>query len=340
MKIKGIVFSLVAFLIIGALGLSTFNQPRANVSVTPPFFEIVSIQPGQSTTGSFDVIFEEGDTDTFFLSLLKVGHNDQGRPFFQDYSPSENTLVNWISLEQTQVNAPIGATFTNGDNLVPVNFTVDVPADAPPGSHFATILVSNVPIDGEDAGTSEVSIGENIAFQVLVIVDGEFDLNVEFDYFRTKNDKSFFTSLPVEFETRFINRGDVHDSPTGNIEIIKGGEKVDNVVLNPDSRRAFPDSALIIENIWSEENIEELETQQEIIEAREKQPDNFVEHVLYQISNFKFGKYEAQLAGFIGDQQYQETVTFWVIPVHLMVTIFVPLFLLALAFYFKRKASN
>lgn len=310
------------------------------IIVSPPILDL-TLKRGSSATGSFTVYFKDEDPELFYLYTKRARYEgDKPTLDLVDAEPDENTLANWIGLDRLQVSKPNTIGVSNNDNAVVVNFTVNVPMDAPAGSHYAGILVTQA-APSLDGRQTQIGIGGEVVYQLMVNIDEERVNNTSLNFFRIKNNQKLFAHLPVRFETGFKNDGNVHVIPAANIEIFQGSNKIDNIELNPGLNRVFPNKAKMYENIWSEENIEEMRDLQQIAETEETLPDSFFEHVLYELKNFRIGKFKAEIQGFAGNNPpFKDSVTFWVIPYHLIILILVPVIIIVSAYILKRKLKK
>ncbi len=320
--------------------ISIFAFSVKAIIVSPPILD-VNLKRGDFIEGKFSVFFKEEDPETFYL-YIKQSKYEGEKPTLDlvDPDPEENTLANWITLDKTQIFKPATIGVTNGDNVVDVGYQIQVPVDAPAGSHYAGILVTQAPPDVDGSG-AQIAIGGEVVYQLLINIDEEKINDTSLTFFRTKNNQKLFAHLPVRFETGFENKGNVHVIPAANIEIFKNGKKIDNIELNPGLNRVFPGKSKMYENIWSEENIEELRDSLEIKKQEDSLPKTFFEHVIYEIKNFRIGQFKAEIQGFAGtNPPYKDSVTFWVLPYHLIIVIAVPILILILLLLIKRSLKK
>lgn len=293
-----------------ALGLFVSMVPASAAIISPPLLDL-DLAAGGTYEGEFSIFFTREDPDTLYLSVHKITVADEtGQQQIVASEPFENTLSNWTTLSTYEISKPANITYLNGDNEVKVTYTIDIPFDGPNGGHYAVILVSDR-ASTTPTGESQIAIGGDVTLQILLNLGDDAFYNTALEHFRVKNNQIFFTGAPVEFESLFANNGNVHVIPRGNIEIFQGNNKIGNISLNPGQRRILPEKSRLYESIWYDEITEASET-----------PVSFWDHVMYQLNNFRFGQFRAELQGFAGKQvPFQSSLTFWVIPVHLFVVI-------------------
>lgn len=292
-----------------ALNFLVASAHISNAIIISPAIIDLNLERGQTYEGEFSIFFREDDPEQFFLYLRKLEFEDQtNKQITVTALPNEPTLSNWITLEKTIVDKPATIGIVNEDSIVKIKYTVAIPANAPPGAHFAQIIVSQTAPEDFVRG-AQVSLGAEVGYQILVNLKGDRDYNTTLVSFKTKDDQTFFPFLPVEFITSFKNEGNVYVIPNANIEIFQFGSKVDNITLNENQNRVFPGLGYTFNNIWSEDD-------------QKKLPTNFLESVTYEIQNFRIGFYTAEIQGFAGAQApFKSSLTFFVIPYHLFAVI-------------------
>lgn len=307
--------------------LSALLNSVSALIISPPNFDF-SMAPGSSHEGEFMVFFGEDFPDKLYLYIKPLDFVGENADLvYVDEKLNTNTLANWITLDKYEIDKPAVLFQQNEDHIVYVKFKINIPTDASVGAHYAGIILSaKGPEVGEDQ--SAVSLSKEEILQFYLNVEGDYILDAKLNSFDTINSQRIFTTLPVTFETRFLNNGNIYITPSGNIEILQGDIKIHNVNLNPLGSRVFAGKERLFTNYWlSGTEIDKLS--RDDIEANlQNQPKNFFEKVLHQITNFRIGIYRAELAGYIGAQPpYQSEVTFYVIPIELIITVVVIIFL-------------
>ncbi len=329
-------------LFIFAIFTILFSKQTYAAILSPPFSDIV-YERGKSYDGSFTVYFREGDPDTLYLSKTKLKILDDGKKKVVDSGSGDNTLANWMSLKKSKVTR----SEADKGNGVKVSYTVDVPNDAAPGGHYAGVIVSAKPNE-ENAGEEEskVSIGSDLVYQLLANIEGDQVNKTKLIDFRTKDNQKFFSHLPVYFETTFESNGNIHVVPVGNIEMYKGERKAGTVAFNKTELRIFPGKKRTFEDVWAEEmavpeGAEENAPKELPENWKDELPETFWEHCLYELNNFKFGKYEARLGGFSGNQPaFQMSTSFWIIPWHILLVVLAVVFVILTLLVYKTKGRN
>lgn len=119
------------------------------------------------------------------------------------------TLAGWITLGIDEVTIP-------PEQTAEVPFTINVPNDAPPGGHFAAILIGTRNLDEADAA-AQVETAQVVTALVLLRVEGEVVEQASIRSFRATD--GVVPRPKVNFELRVENSGNVHVQPQGEIKI-------------------------------------------------------------------------------------------------------------------------
>lgn len=278
-------FLLSALLVLFVLVLPVYvsAQTGAGVTLKPATIE-ERIDPG--TTKSFAVVVrnESSADQVYYLTRQDiVGVRDGNVPVYadEDIDPTELDMSQWITLATDSLAIPAGGE-------AQVNFTVTVPNDAAPGSHFAGIFVSIEPPKMRESGAS---IGYEVANIISLRVAGEVNEQASIRQFSTDN--YLYGSPNVTFNVRIENSGNTLVRPSGPMEITNMfGKKVDGGLLFNDSAAAvFPGNTREFTLDWKGEG-------------------------------YGFGRYEAVVSPVYGEegakQTMSSTVTFWVLPMKIV----------------------
>ncbi len=93
-----------------------------------------------------------------------------------------------------------------------LDFAIDVPTDAEPGTHWGTLVVTTDPM-AIDRG---VATRPNIGLIILVKVPGDVREEMALESFSVER---FAEKPPVALAARFRNTGTVHEAPQGLLEV-------------------------------------------------------------------------------------------------------------------------
>lgn len=292
--------------------VSSQAQTSVALSVTPTKFDI-SAASTQTWNSEIRVINTNQFPLVVFASAVNFAPRGEGGdgqfiPILTSETQGQ-TLAEWITL-------PTDAITIAPEQTAVIPITITVPTEAPPGGHYAAVLISTQP-PGDTTSASRVQTIQAVTTLVFLRVAG--------DILERGNIREFFTenriaSRPeMDFHVRFENLGNVHVQPRGEI---------------------------IITNMWGQER--------GIIPINQR--SSFGDVLPEQIRKFTFswsgawslsdmGRYRAEVTLSYGIQSKQfvsSIVHFWVIPwqwfIGIMTAIvcIVSLFVWAIKLYVRR----
>lgn len=265
--------------------VSYAQQGGEGLSISPAVIEPNrSIDPGTSQEFTFTLKNLNSNEQKFYLStrdIIDVSENNT--PIFSN-GKEEKTgmeLSAWVKLPMTEITLGAGVSER-------VTFTIDVPQDAGPGSHFGSIIISVDPPEIQETGAA---VGYQVANIITLRVSGEavVDANIR----QLSTDRYFNGSKNVDFSARIENIGNVLIRPIGPVEVRNMlGQKVDTFVFNGENQNAvFPGKVREFKFNWTGEGT-------------------------------GFGRYEAVLSPIYGEEGAKKTmsstVTFWILPIKII----------------------
>ncbi len=269
--IRNIARLLTAVIAVG--GLALFHQAEAAVSqgltVSPPTYELTA-NPGDVLSNTIRITNESDNAVTLQVSAqdFTVG-GVEGSVSVLDDIKDPNAFAKWFRFPTTQVQlAP------KQSALVP--FTIQVPRQAEPGGHFASVLFN--PVVSANATSTGARVIQRVGSLILMRVSGDVKEQGSIKSFepktfkgswqtvtasdgktkiylasaedlRSEQKRRFFSKGPIAFDVLFKNSGNVHFKPAGTVTIYNiFGKKVDQLALNP--RNVFPGGERRITVIW------------------------------------------------------------------------------------------
>jgi hypothetical protein len=182
-----------------------------SLSVTPPLFQL-SVSPGNTWQSSIKVVNSNPYPITIYaevVNFVATGEAGQGRflPIEGD-TADKKTLAEWIEI--AKVPHTIAA-----EQSKDISFLIDVPENAPPGGHYAAILVSTQPAASE--GAASVQTVQSVTSLFFLRIEGDVG---EIGMVREFRALDAFVGVPdVTLSLRFENKGNVHLQPKGDIII-------------------------------------------------------------------------------------------------------------------------
>lgn len=190
---------------------SSAEAQSQSLSVTPPLFQL-SVSPGNVWQSSVKVVNANPYPITVYaevVNFVATGETGQGRflPIEGD-AADKATLAEWIEI--AKIPHTIAA-----EQSKDISFLIDVPENAPPGGHYAAILVSTQPAQSE--GSASVQTVQSVTSLFFLRIEGEVE---EIGMVREFRALDPFVGVPdVTLSLRFENKGNVHLQPKGDIII-------------------------------------------------------------------------------------------------------------------------
>lgn len=268
-------------------------------------------EPGETYHFSLTVTNTSDAEQTYYLGAHDItGLDATGKPVFsEEQEKSEYELSSWIRVPESPISLAAGESRT-------VAFTVQVPTDASPGSHFGGIFFDRRPPELQE-GTSGTGIGFRVGNVISLRIAGDVTEIVQLHEFST--DKLVYSVPDVTFRTKIANAGNLLERPRGFIEISDmRGRSLANIAVNENGSPVFPRDERTYESHW-------------------------------QTEDFSIGRYQAIASiiyGVDGKQTITATTSFWILPLKLIGTVFAALFgavlfvYLLVRIYIRRKLKE
>jgi len=286
------------------------NIDAGDFVVGPGRSEIV-LSPGESVTKVITVTNRITDGREFLLEIEDITGTADGSKSvtLSDGERGPYSVQDYISVPATSFTLDLGERAR-----IPV--TISVPADAEPGGHYGSVLVSTVrSSDAQAVNTPQSPVIARIGSLFFIRVKGDVETGGVTKEISLINDTRWFEKGPIDFGVVYENTGSVHLNPYGEVTITNMfGEQVGFVELEP--WFVLPQSLRLREISWDRE--------------------------------FLLGRYTAvaQVNRGYDDIVDEVSVSFWVLPwkivAGLFLIIFVVLFTLRAffrTFEFKRKGD-
>jgi len=207
-----------------AIAAASFLNAQA-VTVGPAKLEVAA-DPGDTVRGEMFVI-NETDTAATFSPSIQQFTEEEGNKVFNDL---EGDIASWIAPLKPITLAP------GAQQNIPL--TINVPANASPGGHFAVIWWNSSPAKG-----GQLSVVTRAGALVYLTVSGELTRSARILAFGTEGGRSVFGSLPITFSVLVRNEGNGYEKPQGTLSLINlfGGEGM-RVAVNEFGSQVLPQS--------------------------------------------------------------------------------------------------
>ncbi len=291
---KDIITSLLAIVLL--LGAAPFALAQTQgVEIKPGIVED-RVNPGDTYRFTLTVKNLASEDRTYYVLIEDIlGVDDEGLPVFAAEGQATGYEISqWIQPETTSVALAVGESKS-------VAFTVRIPLEATPGSHFGGVFfAATPPSPGETGAAIGIQVGSVISLRISGDIVEEARLR-EFS-----SGSSVYSTPNVDFTVRVENLSNVLVRPRGTIEITNmRGNQVAVVRVNDSGGAIFPETERIYRPTWDHDS-------------------------------FAFGRYQAVLSLAYGEDSRKSisgVTTFWVLPATLILTVLGSLFAAALLLF-------
>jgi len=300
--------ALVAVLAVFFCSTAASAQEVESIRIQPAIVED-RVDPGSRYEFRLRVTNNSDAEKVYYLGAEDIqGVDDRGAPIFtENGEPTEYELSTWIRIPQESVTVGAGQSQE-------VPFSVEVPQDASPGSHFAGVFFDLRP---PKLRTSGASIGMRVASIVSLRIAGEVVEEARLRELST--DKLIYNDPMVTFNVNVENTGNVLVRPHGLIKVANMfGKEVASIRVNDSLGALFPMSQRIFTIEWEDDE-------------------------------FAFGRYQAVVGlvyGEDGRKSITGTTSFWVLPLKPIlwamgsIVGFFLLLYISMRFYIQRKLKE
>jgi len=242
----------LALISLAAMPFMAVAEEGLTLTITPPLFQL-TIGPGEFWSSSLKVVNTNSYDLTLYASVMNFESNGErggGKftPIIEDDGvASVNSLAQWIEVSKKPIFVP-------KEKSVEIPFSVRIPKDAPPGGHYAAILVGTQPLSDKSEGPI-IRVSSLISSLLFVNIKG--DVREEGNIREFSTEKTFYQEPEVDFTLRFENIGNVHLQPQGDITIYNmWGKERGKILINQKSHfgNVLPKSIREFAFKWQGEN--------------------------------------------------------------------------------------
>ena len=186
-----------------------------NTFIVSPMSQFVSLTPGQTYSGSIKVVNPSGSTADLDFSARVTPYSVIGQEYQADLATVSNfsQIVDWV-----QLDTPTGTIAPNSTAEIP--FTITVPADAPAGGQYATIVVSQ-------SSAVDNSISSIVGMASIIYADVAGETTHSGEVLDTSMPGFSFVT-PVSIATTITNTGNVHETASVKLSVVNNvtGERI------------------------------------------------------------------------------------------------------------------
>ena len=220
----------LAIYIIGLFILSSATAYA--IGAAPLRIEFTS-QPGETVNGQVNVFNDSDSTQTIVVNKGDfVVNSDEDLEFYEDVKEDNlYSLQDWITIPNSEVTLGPKA-----KGVVPYEITI--PIDAPSQGYYGSLFIETK--QNKELTGSGAAVNVRVAHLVLLKVEGGLYETIRIEDFNViqQNDLGL-----AEFDVVLFNEGNVHNSPTGKIEIIdEQGNVIQTLPINQDEYNVLPNS--------------------------------------------------------------------------------------------------
>ncbi len=315
----------------------TVSTPQGNprldmgLSVSPVKF-IFDGNPGESLKGQLTYYNATGSDLTIYLYTRNFkSDNNSGSPqFVEEDLPFESSAKDWIKFDSSKF--VVKRVEPKNTNAYVLNFSIDIPANAEAGGHYAAIMATiNDPAKKLEPQKGNIAFSADTGALILLNVKGNVSRNLVLEKFVTidpfskdQNETWLYEWMPAKFLTNLQNTGNSHAFPLGNIIVYQGTTEVQKLVFNDaesailkDSKRSFTTT---MDSGWAY-----LEAATETVDGKSTTKTNANGDTETKLSfNWEkfskqfYGPYKAKLLLVYEDNGQMKSLTsekdFWVLP--------------------------
>lgn len=233
--------SILVILLLLVIKPSLAQQPTRAFTIVPPTIE-QSLNPGEKAEGIMKVINDSEETLTFTATMQDfIVENPDGIPTIlpPDTLSNKYSAAKWIQISPDRF-------IVKPHERVELNYYLQIPADAKPGGHYATVVYKpDELIKVEGTGTA---VNTQLGTLFYINVNGDIKESAMVTKFSAN---AFQEYGPVKILTQIKNMGDLHIKPVGVITITDIlGRKVATLAL-PD-HNIFPEAVRDYESMLNE----------------------------------------------------------------------------------------
>ena len=240
----------LGFLAAGIMSLGRTEDVSASqvyLKVTPVSFEY-ELDPGSSQRGTF-IVANKGDKPVYYEAkatpYYATESKENGLTVSYDKRGTHTQIADWVTFE-----APSGQ--IDAKSSIEINFTINVPEDAPGGGQYAALMVSNSDENPKEA--SGISISEIASIGPVVYAKVNGDIITKGEILSHDTD-GFRFEPPISVNSTVKNNGNVHADVTCTLKVYPffGGESIYNNEDDPASITVLPESTRFYSVAWTAE---------------------------------------------------------------------------------------
>lgn len=232
-------FLVISIATVGLVSAQTTPSAPKGITVSPALQKI-AITPQESQRPiEFTITNNRAVTQTIKLSTSDFNSlNETGGLLFVGTNPTQLQkkygLSQWISLPQSEVKIPAGATIT-------VKASINDVASLPAGGHYGALMLALDSSESSASSLNKVALQPIASSLLFVTKQGGETYRLKLTQV---SDNHSLLRLPSEVNLRFKNQGNTHLVPRGSIILSdSSGRVIKKGVINEESGIILPENA-------------------------------------------------------------------------------------------------
>ncbi|MFB6226377.1 MAG: hypothetical protein ABEJ02_03420 [Candidatus Paceibacteria bacterium] len=186
-----------------------------------PLRQAVSIEPGNEKNIEVEVKNNSKNRKKFKPQLDTFQIDAEGNIKYEGDSIAEQ----WILYDKNPF-------ILDPNEKKNVNFSINVPKQAKPESHYLVLFIKEVGID------AEISASARNGSLLFLHVAGKKEERMTIDRFFS--DKHIYFGSPINISIEARNRGSIHVAPTGRVSLSDGQDVIDKKNINDGRQIVLP----------------------------------------------------------------------------------------------------
>ena len=231
---KKILFFILAFLLLPVVAHAT--------TIAPAVLE-VDLNPGES--GKYTLsLFNETSGDLYLSGSIE-SFRPQGERGQAQLVPAaiNNQSLSWLKM-------PVNSVLVKSGRVAQIPLEINVPKNAEVGGYYLAALWKTA--GSPKRNTSQLNLASQVGSLILLRVKGNATEQLQVASLSPTTNNSVYNFLPISFNLRLKNEGNVHLRPQGFV-VVKDifGRVVDTLPINREGGNILPDSARQFIAVWA-----------------------------------------------------------------------------------------
>ncbi len=312
LKIKNCKFQIIIYSFIGLFVYSFIpvayaqTQPALNLTVFPATIDLIA-NPGSTTQQKIRVRNNSGTPLALQIQTSKLSTDSKGSVVPID---SKDAYLSWISYSPSSFTAL-------PNEWTDVTVQIKIPDTAAFGYYYA-IRIAPINAAAKNKTNGSTLIGQALVPVLLDVKKAGAKADIQLVSFTPI--QSLFEYLPATFTVTFVNHGNIHIRPLGNVFIRNGTTDVAVLDFNAAGSTMLPSQKRTYTATWADGFLVEEPVVKDDVIQRDSNGNPQTHLVIHwdKLTSFRIGRYTAHLLAVYDngtrDVPIEATVTFWILP--------------------------